>query len=108
MLQFEKKGAKIYALNLPRGDNGELELFVSGYDLKAGDKIIFKMGKDLNHPLIEKEITDFSGNYLAVSIFPDDTRTFSSGRYYYTVRLLKENGNVDTLIEQSDFILKEA
>ena len=52
MLEFRKISERNFEVNLPRGDNAELELAIVGYDLKKGDKIVFKMGKNLSQPLI--------------------------------------------------------
>ena len=108
MLKIEKKEEKIYYLNLPRGDNGELELRVDGYTLGQNDMILFKMGKDVTEPLIEKNISDFFENCLSVSLLPDDTKGLPPGKYFYVVKLISSNGEVYTLIEKSVFTLEDS
>jgi len=108
MLTIEKKGEKIYDAALPRGDNGELELSINGYNLETGDKIIFKLGKDLNRPIIKKIVTDFFDNCLSVSLLPAETNKLLIGKYFYVVKLIKSDGEVDTLIEKSVFTLEDS
>ena len=108
MLITEKKGDRIYSATLPRGDNGELEIIINGYELTKNDKIVFRLGKDINKPSVEKIVTDFFENSLSISLLPKDTQHLPQGQYYFLVKLIKSYGEVDTIIEKSDFILEDA
>ena len=108
MLQTEKKGERIYDINLPRGDFGELVLTLINYVPEEGDKIVFKMGKDLNTPIIKKTVPKFIENQISVALLAEDTKNLFPGKYFYVVRLIKPDGTVDTLIEKSVLILEDA
>jgi hypothetical protein len=93
---------------MPKGDTGEFPVTITGYDLIAGDKIQFKMGKNLDTPLVTKEYTTFIDNGCSVVLSPNDTENIAPGIYFYVVKLIKANNDKDTFIRKAVFELEES
>jgi hypothetical protein len=110
MLEFKRidEPNKIYDCNIPKGDTGEIPVTIEGYDLANGDRIQFKMGKNLDYPLITKNYTTFIDNGCIILIQGFDTENLEAGIYYYVAKLIKANGETDTFIEKSIFEVEEA
>ena len=107
MLQFSRidRCQKIYDCNMPRGDTGEIVLEFEDYEPQDGDKIVFRMAKDLNadEADLEKNVEAFDGNVAIIRFLTSDTADFQPGIYYYVCRLFKADGSIDTFIEKSIF-----
>jgi hypothetical protein len=66
------------------------------------------MGKDLDTPLITKDITTFTQNGCTITLSPSDTANLQAGIYFYVCKLIKANNDTDTFIEKSIFELEES
>ena len=104
-------------ITLVRGDSLSLTVGIenedgSAYTPAAGDSIRFALkrarmnqaGTEYSdaEPLIEKTIPN---DTLILSLEPDDTKSLGFGTYDYDIELTKENGEVDTFIKASPFVL---
>jgi len=71
----------------------------NSYEMAAGDKLVFTVRsspKQLNSeelPLIQKTLTE-----PCLILEPNDTANIEFGEYYYDVKLLFADGNVNTII----------
>lgn len=110
MIQFTQIDGfnRTYNCNMPVGDSGEIPITVVGYDLQLGDKILFKFGKNLDTPIITKEVTTFVNNTAIIKINPTDTEMLEPDLYFYVCKLIKATNEVDTFIEKSIFELEGA
>lgn len=87
------------------------------YEMQPGDQVIFALKTDEYigirytdfkeaEPLLRKEV---SPETLMLELEPEDTRDLKFGKYVYDVHLVKEDGWVDTFIQDEEFdLLKEA
>ena len=87
------------ALTTPEGDP---------YIPEAGDTIRFAVKKHYSDPdedvLINKNIPI---DTLILTLEPSDTKTMEFGEYVYDIQLTNAEGEVDTFIDKSTFILTE-
>ena len=101
-------------ITLTRGDTLRLNLTLMNgneeYELQAGDRVRFA----LKHPEYNTDGTDFAdteplivkqmeGGVLVLQ--PEDTKELGFGNYVYDVELTYANGDVDTVIPPTAFIL---
>ena len=107
-------GTTIY---LTRGDTFAATVEIknsdgSTYNLQSGDVVRFALKSakmragntaysDVN-PLILKTIPNAT---LQLEIAPDDTKKLPFSTYKYDIELTKANGDVDTFINNADFVL---
>lgn len=98
---------------LTRGDTfyGQVSIFesdgVTPYTPSEGDMIQFAVKKeatDEGEPLIVKNIPI---DTMVLKLEPEDTKNLDFGGYYYDIQLTKENGDVDTFITKTRFVLTE-
>lgn len=95
-------------ITLVRGDSfyANLSLIQAGsqYDPQEGDVIKFGMKKDAKdaEALIVKTIPN---DTLLLHIYPEDTKELPLGSYVYDIEVTLANGDVDTVINNADFIL---
>ena len=88
-------------LILPRGDTGYIRVLKSRDDkFSLGDKVRFVV-RDKSSVLINIEITEFDENgtaliYLSKAI----TNKLMAGLYYYDLRIIYGNGEIDTEIQK--------
>ena len=87
---------------------------VENYDMiQEGDKVVFTMkkSKEDDDPIIQKTITEFEEGYVIVPILPEDTINLEKASYVYDIKLMRNDGNVDTLLpnnrESAPFLLKK-
>lgn len=110
-IEIDKRSMK---MSLIIGNTGTFAFNLEGtnnFALQEGDKIIFTLKKTKDEkPIIQKEITEFENGYVVVPILPEDTANLERATYIYDLVLVREDGNVDTLLpnnkESAPFILK--
>lgn len=113
-MAYKIEGTKI---TLVRGDSLKLIVGIENEDGTAytpaeGDSIRFALKRtrmnvakseyDDRTPLIQKTIPT---DTMALELEPTDTKSLGFGTYEYDIELTKENGDVDTFIQASPFIL---
>ena len=78
--------------------------------LQDGDHVWFTLRKKIGGPvLLQKDITDFENGIATIPIPPSDTENMEPGSYIYDLRLLRTDGNDDSLLPKGDsayFVLK--
>ena len=104
------EGSTIY---LTRGDTGYLFVEVEGEDglplaLVTGDVIHFTVKRSVNDPdvLIQKVITAFEDGKANIKIDSGDTKPLRFATYKYDIQWTKVNGDVNTIIKPSDFVVE--
>lgn len=91
---------------ITRGDTATCEVGITDpnfpydeYELEEGDYLVFtvraqpKQIDETNEPLIQKTLT---GNQIIIE--SADTESLEYGQYYYDVKLIFANGDVNTII----------
>lgn len=99
------KGTEI---SIIRGDSATINLSIKNrnsdeeYNLLAGDIVRFSVKRDISDSelLIQKT---FENNQIKIE--HDDTKSLSFGDYVYDVELQYANGDRDTIISPSKFII---
>lgn len=87
-------------LSMRRGDNDELSVGLSGYDVQPGDFLEMTVRKAINGPaLIYKKLTTFTENEAIFSFVPSDTQNLQPGDYIYDIQLTF-GGRVKTIIPE--------
>ena len=88
-------------LILPRGDTGYIRVLKSQDDeFSAGDKVRFVV-RDKASILINIEITEFDENGTAlIYLSKEITNKLTVGLYYYDLRIIYGNGEIDTEIRK--------
>lgn len=86
-------------------------VFPDYYHLEAGDKVYFGL-MEPNQPfefaLIRKVFNgenQDADNILHMDFVPTDTEELLCGRYYYSIKLEKANGDVFTLLPKTKFTI---
>lgn len=75
------------------------------YELQEGDTLTFSMKKNLRDETYTlQKITDKDGAFVLQA---EDTQNLTCGKYYYDVQLNTANNEVFTVVETSEFYLKE-
>ena len=75
------------------------------YELQKGDTLTFSMKKNLRDETYTlQKITDKDGAFVLQA---EDTENLICGKYYYDVQLNTANNEVFTVVETSEFYLKE-
>lgn len=85
-----------------RGDTGTFSVRpkINGeYVLKDGDHLWFTVRKIKDQTiLIQKDVTEFEDGIAEVVISPSDTANLEIGNYIYDLKMIREDGTVDSLI----------
>lgn len=96
-------------ITLTRGDSfyGKIDLVKQDgteYEPQEGDVIRFALKKHYNdaEALITKVIPN---DTLVLNLMPNDTKTLPFGNYVYDFEITFADGDVDTFINQANFIL---
>lgn len=78
--------------------------------LSEGDHVWFTLRKKKDTPpLLQKDVSEFENGVATIPIAPSDTENMEAGNYIYDLKLIRSDGNVDTLIpnkESAYFVLK--
>lgn len=101
-------------MSLIIGDTGTFAFNLTSdevFELGEGDKIVFTLKKTKDSdPIIQKTITEFEDGWVIVPLLPSDTANMEKATYIYDLKLIRADGNVDTLLpnnkESAPFILK--
>ena len=95
-------------LILPRGDTGYIRVLKSQDDrFSAGDKVRFIV-RDRTNLLINIEITEFDENGTAlIYLSKEITNKLLIGLYYYDLRIIYGNGEIDTEIQKGILQVKD-
>ena len=101
MLNYDKD---TYKITMVRKDTGDLTVALENYLLDTGDEVVFTVntGYDLEHPLIQKRITEFQDHSALVRLDVDDT-DLEPGEYLYDIQVNTADGRVDTVIGPAKF-----
>lgn len=95
------------SIKISRGDTANLRVNISGYTLQSNDIIYFAIKKNANNvPLVEKEYTNKTENFIDILFNPDDTNRLEFGKYYYDIRL-KTTADIVTLCQPTSFEVLE-
>lgn len=98
-------------IEMAKGDTCILSISIkdtegNDYTPQTGDVIRFAMKQrytDAN-TIINKVIPN---DTLDLRIEPNDTKSLTTGKYYFDVELTKADGTVDTFIPEGELVLKE-
>ena len=95
-------------LILPQGDTGYIRVLKSQDDkFNVGDKVRFVV-KDKDSVLINIEITEFDENGTAlIYLSKEITNKLVVGLYYYDLRIIYGNGEIDTEIRKGLLQVKD-
>lgn len=101
MLNYDKD---TYKITMVRKDTGDLTVALENYLLDTGDEVVFTVntGYDLEHPLIQKRITEFQDHSALVRLGVDDT-DLEPGEYLYDIQVNTADGRVDTVLGPAKF-----
>lgn len=101
MLNFDKD---TYKITMVRKDTGDLTVALENYLLDTGDEVVFTVntGYDLEHPLIQKKITEFQDHSALVRLGVEDT-DLEPGEYLYDIQVNTADGRVDTVLGPAKF-----
>ena len=88
-------------LILPMGDTGYIKVLKSKDDkFSAGDKVRFIV-RERTNLLVNIEITEFDENGTAlIYLSKEITNKLTVGLYYYDLRIIYANGEIDTEIRK--------
>lgn len=94
-------------LSMVRGDS-EAILVTPSVAFEPGDVVFFTVRRVVDSPImIQKTITTFIDGAAHISIEPEDTQTLRPGTYVYDIQVTWADGSVKTLVEKSEFRIKE-
>jgi hypothetical protein len=101
MLHFDKDTKK---MNMIVKDTGSFALNITNYTLDEGDEVVFTINteRELETPVIQKRVTDFSNGKAVISLTATDTDV-APGNYLYDVQINGADGRVDTVIGPARF-----
>ncbi len=105
MIKTEHKdiSRNIMDLSAVQGDSGFINITVDDYTLTSNDKIIFSLG-DKENELLSKEASILSESTAEIHLTGNDLK-LPEGQYYYDIRLIKADNDVDTIIRPSVFLI---
>lgn len=108
-----KVDAETNVITMTRGDYGLFSVEIlkakenptdpdEFYELEEGDVVYFTVKKNTKSdtPLIQK-------TGLLIEILHDDTKDLNYGTYVYDVQLTHANGEPDTFITYTDFVIEQ-
>ena len=90
-------------MELVQGDTGTFSFSLLNKNtgeslLKDGDSIWFTLKKLVDKSvIIQKEIREFPDGIVTVPLTPEETSDIEKGNYIYDLKLIRKDGNVDTL-----------
>lgn len=89
-------------------DTASFDIAFDNYYLVTGDKVTFTVAKEKESqdPLIQKELTEFSGGIARIQLSSDDT-DLPKGSYYYDIQVDTGDGRVDTVVGPAKFKVLE-
>lgn len=101
MLKFD---SETKAISIIAKDTGGFGIQLTNYSLNEGDVVYFTVNTELENPepKIQKVITEFQSNGVAIWLTSEDT-DIPVGKYYYDVQINTTNGSVDTILGPHKF-----
>lgn len=85
-----------------RGDTGAFSIrpIIKGeYVLQDGDEVWFTVRKIKDRTiLIQKMVNQFEDSIASIVLEPEDTAEMPLGNYIYDLKMIRADGNVDSLI----------
>lgn len=67
--------------------------------LEDGDHVWFTLRKKVgSSAILQKDVSQFENGIATIPILPSDTQNLDPGNYVYDLKLIRKDGNVDTLI----------
>ncbi len=91
------------SIKISRGDTANLRINIGGYTLKATDIVYFAVKKNSSGiPLLEKNYTEKTTDYIDITFTPADTNKLDFGKYFYDIRL-KTSSDIMTLCPPTSF-----
>lgn len=89
-------------------DTASFDIAFDNYYLVTGDKVTFTVAKEKESqdPLIQKELTEFSGGIARIQLSSDDT-DLPKGSYYYDIQVDTGDGRIDTVVGPAKFKVLE-
>lgn len=105
-------------ISVNRGDSFSVSLLINAgtelepipYHLKDEDKLyvgVMTTGSTFENALIKKRFNkeNMIGDNVIISFTPEDTVNLLPGKYYYQVKLLTSDDEVNTVIGKTPFII---
>ena len=86
------------------GDTGTFSFYLKNKKtqssfLDEGDEVWFTLKKIKDKSIImKKQITELPDDKVTVEILPKETENMEAGNYIYDLKLIRKDGNVDTLL----------
>lgn len=89
-------------------DTASFDIAFDNYYLVTGDKVTFTVAKEKESqdPLIQKELTEFSGGIARIQLSAEDT-DLPKGSYYYDIQVETGDGRIDTVVGPAKFKVLE-
>lgn len=89
-------------------DTASFDIAFDNYYLVTGDKVTFTVAKEKESqdPLIQKELTEFSGGIARIQLSAEDT-DLPKGSYYYDIQVNTGDGRIDTVVGPAKFKVLE-
>lgn len=89
-------------------DTASFDIAFDNYYLVTGDKVTFTVAKEKESqdPLIQKELTEFSGGIARIQLSAEDT-DLPKGSYYYDIQVDTGDGRIDTVVGPAKFKVLE-
>ena len=89
------------------GDTGTFSLSIKINNeqmLKTGDTVYFTLRKLIDQSIIlQKTITEFEDGVCQITLEAEETGVLEEGNYLYDLKLVREDGTVDSLIPNRPF-----
>lgn len=111
MIKFNKSTLDA---EMVQGDTGTFSFVIKSNGLsfvKEGDEIWFTLKKIQNKKIvIQKKVVSFPNGVITIPLEPNETKNLEPDNYIYDLKLVRADGNVDTLIPSrphANFTLKK-
>jgi len=87
-------------ITIVKKDTAYFSVALDNYELREGDKITFTISKEKESqtPLVQKVITEFTNNNMAIIYLSSEDTNLDKGTYFYDIQLDTETGWVDTVV----------
>lgn len=108
MLKIEREGAHPNRITLTRGDTAVLKLVIRDpckkiYALHGRDKALLTVKSSPDDSI--KIIEVIADKMQQFTLYPEDTKSLSCGKYCYDIQVVFEDGSINTVIPLADFII---
>lgn len=88
---------------LVQGDTGTFSFSIVDANtgktfVNPGDEVWFTLKKIIDQSvIIQKKISEFPNDIVTIPLPPSETKELEAGNYIYDLKLIRSDGNVDTL-----------